>query len=67
MAYNGNVEYIPDDAGIAIKVKCPLVDDWIEPTDCMENHDLCDDSIQDCFKKKKNWKDICRQCPFSNY
>ena len=35
MAFLGNVEYKPDSNGVAEYVKCPLVDDWIEPVDCM--------------------------------
>ena len=37
MAYLGNIEYEPDEFGVAVRVKCPLVDTWIDPVDCMEN------------------------------
>ena len=37
MAFLGNVEYRPDETGTAASVKCPLVDDWTDPIDCMEN------------------------------
>lgn len=36
MAFLGNVEYRPDETGTAASVKCPLVDDWTDPIDCME-------------------------------
>ena len=31
------IEYIPDESGTARLVKCPLVDDWIQDIDCLEN------------------------------
>lgn len=31
------VEYIPDERGTARKVKCPLINDWLEDIDCMES------------------------------
>ena len=37
MAFLGNVEYRPDENGIAVSVKCPLVDTWIDPGDCQSN------------------------------
>lgn len=63
----GNVEYIADESGIAKKVKCPLTDDWEQDIDCMENQSVIDSSIPERFKKKKDWKEICKQCPFRNY
>jgi hypothetical protein len=67
MAFNGNVEYIPDEQGIAEKVKCPLIDDWIEDIDCMENQGIREKSIPTRFKQKPNWKSICKKCPFRDY
>lgn len=67
MAYNGNVEYIPDETGTAEKVKCPLIDDWISPDDCMENQEVIDSAIPAIYKQKPNWKEICKKCPFRNY
>ena len=67
MAYNGDVEYIPDENGIAEKVKCPLVDDWISPADCMENQEVIESAIPAKYKRKPDWKDICKKCPFRDY
>ena len=67
MAYLGNVEYEPDSDGIACRVKCPLVDDWIDPIDCMENQTVRDESIPLQFRRKADWKDICTSCPFRDY
>lgn len=62
-----DVEYIADENGIAEKVKCPLVDDWIKDIDCMENQSVIDSAIPERFKKKKNWQEICQKCPFRDY
>ena len=67
MAYLGNVEYKPDVSGVAVSVKCPLVDDWIDPIDCMENQSLREHSIPVRFRKKPDWKERCSGCPFWNY
>ena len=40
MAFLGDVEYRLDKNGIAASVKCPLVDDWTDPVDCMENQEV---------------------------
>ena len=45
MAFLGNVEYRPDETGTAASVKCPLVDDWTDPIDCMENQAVIDSCI----------------------
>lgn len=66
MDYRG-VEYIPDEDGTAESVKCPLVDNWITPADCMENQDIAEQFIPDEYKIKKNWKEICQKCPFREY
>ena len=63
--YNG-IEYKPNEDGIAEEVKCPLVDDWIFPEDCMENQDVADEYIPEKYKKKKDWRKICNICPFQN-
>lgn len=63
----GNVDYIADDSGTATSVKCPLVDDWISPCDCMENHEVIEASVPSQLKKKVNWKEICAKCPFREY
>ena len=67
MAFLGNVEYRPDENGVAESVKCPLVDDWTDPIDCLENRDVIESCIPARFKVKPNWKKICEACPFRDY
>ncbi len=67
MAFLGNVEYRPDETGVAETVKCPLVDGWIDPIDCMENQAILAARIPDHFKSKPKWKEICLDCPFRHY
>ena len=67
MAYLGNVEYRPDKNGTAESVKCPLLDDWTDPADCMENQEVRDEAIPARFRRKPNWKEICKACPFRDY
>lgn len=67
MAFLGNVEYRPDETGAAVSVKCPLIDDWIAPVDCMENQEVIESSIPARFKVKSDWKKICESCPFRDY
>lgn len=68
MAYSFHgIEYIPDENGVAAKVKCPLVDSFIEDIDCLENQDISQNSIPGRFKVKPDWKEICESCPFRNY
>ena len=50
MAYLGNIEYEPDEFGVAVRVKCPLVDTWIDPVDCMENQGNNEAAIPERFK-----------------
>ena len=50
--YNG-VEYKLNNKAIPIEVKCPLIDNWINLVDCMENRGTADEYIPDRFKKKK--------------
>ncbi len=64
--YEG-IEYKPDESGTAVKVRCPLTDDWEHAIDCMENQSVVESAIPQRFKKKENWRDICRSCPFRNY
>lgn len=54
------------------KIMCPLVDEEIEDIECIENRDVVDDMIVETvmpirFKKKENWKEICRKCKMHNY
>ncbi len=68
MAYNlHSVEYIPNETGTAQKVKCPLVDSFIENIDCLENQSISESSIPARFKVKPDWKEICEACPFRDY
>ena len=67
MAYLGTVEYKPDASGVAVSVKCPLVDDWIDPIDCMENQSLREQSIPARFRKKLDWRKLCSVCSFRDY
>lgn len=67
MAHYRGVEYKPDAGGVAEEVRCPLVDTWISPVDCMENQSITEKSIPARFKTKQNWKTICLQCPFRDY
>ena len=53
-------------------VFCPLVDRKIEDIDCIENRDVVDgmlveSSLPDEYKRKINWKVICRKCQWHNY
>ena len=53
-------------------VMCPLVDEMIEDIDCIENADVADKMITEQnmpekFKKKENWRDICKNCKWHNY
>lgn len=49
------------------RIRCPLTDTDITPVECMENRDIREECIPLTFKKKKDWKDICRQCKYYNY
>lgn len=53
-------------------VLCPLVDNSIEAIDCIENRDVVDgmiaeESLPDKYKRKSDWKEICRKCKWHNY
>lgn len=55
-----------------IYVDCPLVDRKIEDIDCIENREIVDGNLieecmPECYKKKENWKDICKKCKWHNY
>ena len=50
--YNG-IEYKPNNKGISIEVKCPLIDNWINPVDCMENRGTADEYTRQVQKKKR--------------
>lgn len=53
-------------------VLCPLVDEMIEDIDCIENRDVADEMIKDSclpqrFRRKKQWREICKECKWHNY
>jgi hypothetical protein len=62
-----DIEYIPNEKGIPEKVKCPLVDDFIENYECIETSDLNPYTIRSKFIKKENYREICEACPFHGY
>ncbi len=71
--YKG-VEYNPGKKGIAVEVKCPLVNSWIEAFECVRTRENVNEQfgwhlhlISEEVKKQKNWKQICMKCPFQNY
>lgn len=53
-----------------MSMKCPLIDNNIDPIDCIENIDIIDDFISDDthipneFKVKPNYKEICKKCKY---
>ena len=49
------------------KIICPLVDEKIDPVDCMENRETREESIPQKYKQKENWKDICKKCKYHNW
>ena len=53
-------------------ILCPLVDDIIEDIECIENRDVVDEmiteeSLPNKYKRKSNWKEICRKCKWHNF
>jgi len=51
------------------KIKCLLVDSEIEIIDCIENSDVADrvikeESLPKAFKRKENWREICKKCEY---
>lgn len=53
-------------------IYCPMIDDYIDIADCIENVDVVDgliveSSLPQKYKKKKEWKDICKQCKYYDY
>jgi hypothetical protein len=57
---------------VETRVKCPLVDRYIEDVDCMETANVAagiikDRNLADEFKKKNNWRNICKNCKYHNY
>lgn len=53
------------------RVYCPLIDEEIEDIECIENVDCVigiqkENSIPARYRKKENWKDICKKCKHHN-
>lgn len=51
------------------RVNCPLVDEEIEYYECMENQDCADgilvkEALPEKYKRKKDWKKICKECQY---
>lgn len=46
-------------------VFCPLVDCEISCIECMENTSLKIEYISEQYKVKKDWKEICNNCPYN--
>ena len=48
-------------------VLCPLTGKNISIDDCMENREVKENFIPPKYKKKENWKEICKKCKYHNY
>lgn len=48
-------------------VLCPLTGKNISIDDCMENREVKENFIPPKYKKKENWKEICKNCRYHNY
>ena len=53
-------------------VLCPLIDDFIEDIDCLENRavadrELIERGMPEKYKQKKNWRGICIACKWHYY
>lgn len=52
-------------------INCPITKTDIDIGECVVIVDVCEKCIKktmlpDEIKKKENWQDICRQCPYHN-
>ena len=52
------------------KLYCPLVDKDIIDEQCLvvsdcANRMIKESFIEDCFKEKENWRNICMNCPYN--
>ncbi len=50
-----------------LTILCPLVEREIDAVDCMENRDTQESFIPEEFKKKNDWKELCKACQYNNY
>lgn len=53
-------------------VLCPLIDDYIEDIECLENRavvdrELIEKSMPEKYKKKRAWRGVCANCQWHNY
>ena len=60
------------DKKTSMSVKCPLIDAPIGIIECSENSDIVrglfvEESLPEEYKRKANWKDICKNCKWYNY
>ena len=54
------------------QVQCPLVDREIKDIECIENSDVVrgiqiESAMPEEYKKKTDWKEICKRCQWHNY
>lgn len=49
------------------KILCPLVDLKISIDECMENREIKDEYIPSKYKRKENWREICKNCKYYDY
>ena len=54
------------------RVMCPLIDEMLSAGDCVAVTDITDGFIkervlQDRFKEKENWREICLSCDNRKY
>ena len=54
------------------EIHCPMVDKLIDIGDCIENVDVVDgliieSSLPSEYKKKPNWKEICKKCKYHKF
>ena len=53
-------------------VRCPLIEAEIEDIECIEVADVAEqllkeEVISEKFRKKENWKEICKGCRWHNF
>lgn len=53
-------------------VFCPLIDDYIEDIECLENRavvdrELIEKNMPEKYKKKQFWQSICADCQWHDY
>lgn len=53
-------------------VRCPLIEAEIEDIECIEVTDVAEQLLKETvipekFRKKENWKEICKGCRWHNF